>query len=64
MVPWGTAIVGDVLSALQIPGSGIFGKFGEKYLKRKQREAAEILIEEVARDRQSRSTLRKAMSIR
>ena len=47
MVPWGTAIVGDVLSTLQIPGSGIFGKFGEKYLERKQKEAAELLIEEV-----------------
>jgi hypothetical protein len=49
MVPWGTAIVGDVLSTLQIPGSGIFGKFGDKYLERKQKEAAEILIEEVAK---------------
>jgi hypothetical protein len=25
MVPWGTAIVGEVLSALQIPGGGFFG---------------------------------------
>ena len=49
MVPWGTAIVGDVLSALQIPGSGFFGKLGDKYLERKQKEAAEILIEEVAK---------------
>jgi hypothetical protein len=31
MVPWGTAIVGDVLSAFQIPGSGLFGKLGDKY---------------------------------
>jgi len=35
MVPWGTAIVGDVLSALQVPGSGFFGKLGDKYLERK-----------------------------
>jgi hypothetical protein len=49
MVPWGTAIVGDVLSALQVPGSGFFGKLGDKYLERKQREAAEILIEEVSK---------------
>ena len=49
MVPWGTAIVGDVLSALQVPGSGFFGKLGDKYLERKQTEAAEILIEEVSK---------------
>jgi hypothetical protein len=49
MVPWGTAIVGDVFSALQVPGSGFFGKLGDKYLERKQREAAEILIEEVSK---------------
>jgi hypothetical protein len=47
MVPWGTAVVGDVLSALQVPGSGFFGKLGDKYLERKQREAAEILIDEI-----------------
>jgi hypothetical protein len=47
MVPWGTAIVGDVLSLLQTPGSGFLGKLGDKYLERKQREAAEILIEEI-----------------
>jgi len=49
MVPWGTAIVGDVLSALQVPGSGFFGKLGDKYLERKQSEAAEILIDEVSK---------------
>jgi len=49
MVPWGTAIVGYVLSALQVPGSGFFGKLGDKYLERKQSEAAEILIEEVSK---------------
>ena len=49
MVPWGTAVIGDVLSALQVPGGGFFGKLGDKYLERKQREAAEILIEEVAK---------------
>ena len=39
-----TAIVGDVLSALQVPGSAFFGKLGDKYLERKQREAAEIEV--------------------
>ena len=49
VVPWGAAIVGDVLSLIQIPGSGFLGKFGDKYLERKQREAADILIAEVAK---------------
>jgi hypothetical protein len=49
MVPWGSAIVGDVLSVLQVPGSGFLGKLGDKYLERKQTEAAEILIEEMAK---------------
>jgi hypothetical protein len=49
MVPWGTAIVGDLLNFLQIPGSGFVGKFGDKYFERKRREAAEILIAEVAK---------------
>jgi hypothetical protein len=37
------------LSVLRIPGSGFVGKFGDKYLERKRREAAEILIAEVAK---------------
>ena len=49
MVPWGAAIVGDVLSTLQVPGGGFLGKLGDKYLERKQKEAAEILIEEVSK---------------
>jgi hypothetical protein len=64
MVPWGTAIVGDVLSALQVPGSGFFGKLGDKYLERKQSEAAEILIEEVSKALLSRSTSPKVTPIR
>jgi hypothetical protein len=47
IVPWGAAIVGDVLSVFQTPGSGFLGKLGDKYLERKQTEAAEILIEEL-----------------
>jgi hypothetical protein len=49
MVPWGSAIVGDVLSALQLPGGSFVGKLGDKFLERKQKEAAEILIEEVSK---------------
>jgi hypothetical protein len=49
MVPWGSAIVGDVLSALQMPGGSFIGKLGDKYLERKQKEAAKILIEEVSK---------------
>ncbi|MCU1340467.1 MAG: hypothetical protein JWO19_6048 [Bryobacterales bacterium] len=49
MVPWGSAIVGDVLSALQLPGGSFVGKLGDKYLERKQKEAADILIEEVSK---------------
>ena len=47
MVPLGSAIVGDVLSVFQVPGGGFFGKLGDKWLERKQKEAAEILIEEM-----------------
>jgi hypothetical protein len=49
MVPWGAAVVSDVLSALQMPGGSFIGKLGDKYLERKQKEAAEILIEEVSK---------------
>jgi hypothetical protein len=50
MVPWAAAIVGDVLSDwLKLPVSGFISKLGEKYLERKRKEAAEILIEEVAK---------------
>ncbi|WP_407167783.1 hypothetical protein [Bradyrhizobium sp. ORS 111] len=48
MIPFGAAIAGDVLSVLQMPGGGFLGKLGDKYLERKQREAAEILIAEVS----------------
>jgi hypothetical protein len=41
--------VGEVLSVLSLPGSGFLGKLGDKYFERKQKEAAEILIEEVAK---------------
>jgi hypothetical protein len=47
MVLWGAAIVSVFLSVLQVPVSGLLGKLG--YLERKQQEAAEILIEEVAK---------------
>jgi hypothetical protein len=49
MVPFGAAVVGDVLSALQLPGGGFLGKLGDKYLQRKQQEAADILIDEVSK---------------
>jgi hypothetical protein len=49
LVPFGAAIAGDVLSALQLPGGGFLGKLGDKYLERKQKEAADILIEEIAK---------------
>src|ERR1700730_1287808 len=48
MVPFGSAIVGDVLSVFQVPGAGFLGKLGDKYLERKRKEAAEVLIAEVA----------------
>lgn len=47
IVPWGSAIAGDVLSVFQVPGGGFLGKLGDKYLERKQKEAAEILINEL-----------------
>jgi hypothetical protein len=48
MIPFGSAIAGDVLSVIQIPGGGFLGKLGDKFLERKRKEAAEILIEEVS----------------
>jgi hypothetical protein len=49
LVPYGAAMVGDVLSALSIPGSGVLGKAADKYFARKQKEAADILIEEISK---------------
>jgi hypothetical protein len=49
MIPWGAAVVGDVLSAFKLPGGNTLAKLGDRYLERKQKEAAEILIEEVAK---------------
>lgn len=49
MIPWGSALAGDVLGAFQVPGSGFVGKLGDKYLERKRKEAAEILIEAVTK---------------
>jgi hypothetical protein len=55
MVPWGTTIVGDVLSAFQIPGGGFVGKFGDKYLERKQKEPAKMRSRSLSRGAKSRS---------
>lgn len=49
MVPFGAALVGDILSTLQLPGGGLLGKVGDKYIERKQKEAADIFIEEIAK---------------
>jgi hypothetical protein len=49
IIPWGAAIASDVLSAFNVPGGSLLSKLGDKYLEKKQREAAEILIEEVSK---------------
>lgn len=57
MLPFGAAIASDVLSALQLPGGAFLSKFADKYLERKQKEAAEILIEEIAKGSFSESDI-------
>jgi hypothetical protein len=36
-IPWGAAIAGDVMSALQIPGSNTLGRLADAHLQRKRR---------------------------
>ena len=51
MIPFGAAIAGDVLSALSIPGGSTLALFATSYLAKKRKEAAEILISEIAAGR-------------
>lgn len=50
-IPFGAAIVGDVLSALSIPGGNTLGVIATSILTRKRREAAEILMQEISSGR-------------
>jgi hypothetical protein len=47
LVPFGTAVAADVLSACLIPGGSALQALVAAHLKKKQREAAELLIEEI-----------------
>ncbi len=49
LIPFGAAIAGDVMSALQIPGGNSLGRLADAYLQKKRREATNILIEELAK---------------
>jgi hypothetical protein len=49
VIPWGVAIAGDVMSKLMIPGGNSLSKLGDAYLQKKRKEAADILIEEIAK---------------
>jgi hypothetical protein len=51
IIPFGAAVVGDVLSALSIPGGNTFSALAFAALAKKRREAAEILIEEISSGR-------------
>jgi hypothetical protein len=48
LIPFGAAIAGDILSYLQLPGGNSLGRLADAYLQKKRKEAADILIEEVA----------------
>jgi hypothetical protein len=54
IIPFGAAIVGDVLSALSISGGNTLGVIATSFLTKKRREAAEILIHEVSSGRHGR----------
>ena len=47
MIPFPAAVAGDVLSAFQLPGGNTLSLLGQKYLDKKRKEAAEILISEI-----------------
>jgi hypothetical protein len=49
LMPWGAAIAADVMSKFSIPGGNSLSKFADAYLQRRRKEAADILIEEVAK---------------
>lgn len=48
LIPFGTAVASDVLSAFQLPGGSTLTKFADVYVARKRKEAAELLIAEVS----------------
>lgn len=49
IIPFGASVASDILSAFQIPGGGTLAYLGAAYLNKKRQEAANILIEEVAK---------------
>ncbi|MEH2563460.1 hypothetical protein [Bradyrhizobium sp. AZCC 2289] len=49
LISWGAAIAGDVMSKLMIPGGNSLSKLGDAYLQKKRKEAADILIGEIAK---------------
>lgn len=51
LIPFGAGVLGDVLSALQLPGGNTLAAVATSYLAKKRREAAEILIQEISTGR-------------
>ena len=51
IIPFGAAIVGDVLSAFSLPGGNTIGVIATNALAKKRRESAEILIREISSGR-------------
>jgi hypothetical protein len=51
VIPFGAAIAGDVLSAFGLPGGNTLVSVAEAYLAKKRKDAAEILIQEIASGR-------------
>ena len=51
IIPFGAAIAGDLLSALSLPGGNTLAAVAAGFLAKKRREAAEILIAEIASGR-------------
>ena len=49
ILPFGMAIVGDVLSACQIPGGNTLSALAVSHIEKRRQEAASILIEEVSK---------------
>jgi hypothetical protein len=49
LIPWAATIAADVMSKFNIPGGNSLSKLGDAYLQKKRKEAADILIEEIAK---------------
>jgi hypothetical protein len=51
IIPFAGAVAEDVLAALKLPGGSTLSFIAERYVTKKRREAAEVLIEEISSGR-------------